>query len=446
MTVASIPNKLYVTLRHRADAGNEDGLLGFASPYTRDAAFLKRKQTQDNWAYGFGTKVEISEDDEITMTTGPNSKFQITEIFIANWYPRIINNEPLEGFEIAKSVRRYGWNGSGNVSWRITDPRGFDLEISSDNFASLVSNCILEKGRILGKCVWGRSGSNNILLHENSEPYQLALKKTSQLNSKLPISAAQPGDIVELVRSKTNDQPMMYMGKYYLLTANPMIRGGQYTTTVSLTLFSSKQTIVHIFKSLDSDDYFCFGNPKISHQIQRADKPLDSEEFAKKAMMSSKNELANIFDNRNDILLVSNSKIDVNKITSKLIPTHPKLSSWPKIGYYNKMLLARDASNTMYLAKPTAPTYYTLNNNGSVKSISTIKVKFDLETNSLIFTNQEKIYPRYSNYISIGQDKNSVDMPVNDIVVDDNLKGYEFFDIEMTLGNTNFIWDKESIL
>lgn len=54
MSKTVIPEKLYVTVQYRGDAGNQDGLPGFASPYTRDDAFVKRKHTQDTWAYGAG--------------------------------------------------------------------------------------------------------------------------------------------------------------------------------------------------------------------------------------------------------------------------------------------------------------------------------------------------------------------------------------------------------
>ena len=149
-------DQLYVTIQYRKDANNESGLLGFASPYTKDAAFKKRKETQDKWAYGGGINVIIDAEDGITVEPGPrvNPGWDASALFIANCYPRIVKNEPTEGFQLAKSVRRYGWSGSGNVVWRITDPRGFDLEISSENFASIINCCDLEKGTIKGKCVW----------------------------------------------------------------------------------------------------------------------------------------------------------------------------------------------------------------------------------------------------------------------------------------------------
>ena len=183
----TIPQQLYVTVQYRGDTNNESGLLGFASPYTRDAAFEKRKHTQDNWAYGHGITVTIDAEDNVSVTGEGSSGYgranwDAGALFIANCFPRIIPNEPQEGFELAKSVRRYGWGGSGNVVWRITDPRGFDLEITSENFASILNCAVVDHGVIQGKCVWGREGSRNVLLPENSEPYQAAMKQTEKVS------------------------------------------------------------------------------------------------------------------------------------------------------------------------------------------------------------------------------------------------------------------------
>lgn len=198
---ATIAKQLYVTIQYRKDAKNEDGHLGFASPYTKDAAFQKRKATQDSWAY-CGSKITIDENDDITFTANANSGVDAASAFIGGWYPKIVDNDPVEGFEIAQSIRRYGWSGSGNVVWRITDPRGFDLEISSDNFASIISCVDMQKGKIAGKCVWGREGSKNVLLPEVSEPFQEALVRTKKVNSKVSLKDVQLGDTVEVLTAK----------------------------------------------------------------------------------------------------------------------------------------------------------------------------------------------------------------------------------------------------
>ena len=132
----TLPDKLYVTVQYREDSSSVDGLLGFASPYTKDAAFRKRKLTQDGWAYGNTEAVIINEDDSMHINGAIKLRIDPVALFMGNCAPKIIDNVLVAGFTIAKSVRRSsGWGGSGNVVWRIADPRGFELEIKSENFA-----------------------------------------------------------------------------------------------------------------------------------------------------------------------------------------------------------------------------------------------------------------------------------------------------------------------
>lgn len=109
-----------MTIQYRKDTTTESGHLGFASPYTKDAAFKKRKETQDRWAYGYGTTVNIDENDDITVTGGGRQggyghmEVDASTLFMTNCYPLIIDNNLIEGFQIAKSVRR---SGSWGRSW-----------------------------------------------------------------------------------------------------------------------------------------------------------------------------------------------------------------------------------------------------------------------------------------------------------------------------------------
>ena len=181
-----LPEKYYVGIRAQAD---EEGQLplAFATPFGSDAAFTKRKSTVDNW----------------TGTVDPNRKEN----------PRFetYDNVLVEGFRISQSVRRSGWNGGGNVLWRIEDPRGFELEISSGNFASIVDCSTLVNGVIEGKCIWGREGSANVLLPEASAPYQEAINFTNLSKLKVAAKDMIPG---QMVRMK-DDAVAMFMGEFY---------------------------------------------------------------------------------------------------------------------------------------------------------------------------------------------------------------------------------------
>ena len=121
-----IPEKHYVGFQHRNEG--DQIVLGFATPYATDSAFKKRKSTVDSWANGY---MNMKAKD-------PNRR-----------QTEILDNELMSGFEIARSVRSHGWNG-GNVLWRIADPRGFELEISSANLASILDCATVINGVIQG--------------------------------------------------------------------------------------------------------------------------------------------------------------------------------------------------------------------------------------------------------------------------------------------------------
>lgn len=67
------------------------------------------------------------------------------------YQPKIILNEPLEGFQIQRSVSRYS---TANKLWRVLDPRGWELEISAETFEELIVNGSIIKGVIQGRCIW----------------------------------------------------------------------------------------------------------------------------------------------------------------------------------------------------------------------------------------------------------------------------------------------------
>src|SRR4051812_1534070 len=119
-----IPAQHYVGFSKR---GDDEILLGFMTVEGTDSAAQKRKATVDSWASGSGK----------------------------NRIPaQVFENKLLSGFKMGKSIRHgYGW-GQGTVKWRVEVPRGFELEISSPNFASLIACSTIENGEILEKCIW----------------------------------------------------------------------------------------------------------------------------------------------------------------------------------------------------------------------------------------------------------------------------------------------------
>lgn len=132
--------------------------------YEENAAFEKRKSTGTGWS---------RTTDGVT-----------------------IDNSPEKGFYIGSSVSRWS---TSNKLFRVRDPRGFVVEVPTDNIATLLHLCTVDKGVVQEECVWGREGNNHILLPVNSEPCTKSLEQMDTLSNKLiPIKEIKIGDVVKL--------------------------------------------------------------------------------------------------------------------------------------------------------------------------------------------------------------------------------------------------------
>lgn len=227
----TIPSQHYIGLK--AERETESSLpLAFATPFGTDAAYEKRKSTVDNWCRGYGHYV--------------GGKYVYPE-----FESDVHDNVLMEGFRIAESVRRIGWNG-GNVVWRVVDPRGFELEISSANFARIIDCTTIINGEIKGKCIWGRDGAANVLLPEASDPYQQATANTKRSTMKVDAKSLAVGDEVEF----KDGQIWIYAGVYTTLSRKEkkIERGASYydrITAYSYTIDAKKR---HVFvKPIDKE-------------------------------------------------------------------------------------------------------------------------------------------------------------------------------------------------
>jgi hypothetical protein len=353
----TIPARLYVTIQYRGDSSTESGLLGFASPYEKGAAFLKRKSTQDSWAYGHGATVTIDEEDNVTVTGegrrggyGGGEKWDATMLFVANCYPRIIDNSPIEGFQIGKSVRRTGgWGGSGNVVWRLADPRGFELEIGSENFARIVDCTTIVNGVIQGKCAWGRDSGKNVLLPECSEPYQAAAVLTAKVNNKVGLKDIQIGDTVDLLISGEEETKYQYLGKYFLLQRDVLDHAN--SNAVMWYTFNKLQTERYIFKSTVDSSYMAVSTPKVSAILEKIATPLNKVDIAKELTAYISKYEQNIANADNPVL-VSATKIKMEDVYLTLDPVTEKFGpSWPGESRYSvEKIFVKDAAGEMWMS------------------------------------------------------------------------------------------------
>jgi hypothetical protein len=316
-----IPNELYVTVQYRgSDTNNEEGLLGFASPYTKDAAFEKRKLTQDEWALP-GATITIGNNNTVTVIppavnnhNSYNRNWTLDKLVDSKCHPFIMKNDLAEGFEIAKSVRRYGWGGSGNVKWRITDPRGFDLEISSENFAKIIDCSTIENGIIKGRCCWGRQGSANVLLPESSDPYKEALSLTRKTGNLVPLKAVKIGDVVEVLNDIAQSNKAIYLGSY-----NIIIHDTDNYNYNSYIKIANIQRERYLFEDTNNNTIFALSTPKIASVIKSSKNVLTKEDMSARINLYLQ-KYDNDIDGLSGVVFVSNSKVDLKDIKVDFLP------------------------------------------------------------------------------------------------------------------------------
>lgn len=177
-----IPEKIWyaINTHHYLDEG-----LAYACPYVEkngkpDKSTLNMQETGRNWARS-------------RATTGPED---------------IIENKPTKGFYIGSSVSRWS---TSNKLFRVKDPRGFTIEVPTGNIATLLHHSTVINGVVQDECVWGREGSNHILLPVNSEPYLETREKEQQLTKLIKIRDLKIGDVVKLFE---DDKEYQYLGNY----------------------------------------------------------------------------------------------------------------------------------------------------------------------------------------------------------------------------------------
>lgn len=183
----NIPEKHYCGMQTRS---NESIPLGFITPYGTNSAAQKRMSTVDKWASNYAAKKTLPS--------------------------QILDNVPISGFKLSDTIKRVSSWGSGNVIWRIDDPRGFELEITNNNLMQIMLCASIIDTEIMCPCVWGREGANNILIPIDSPLYKNAIKNTERQSKKISIKDVQPGNNVVLQNGTTG----VYLGSFFDITFN----------------------------------------------------------------------------------------------------------------------------------------------------------------------------------------------------------------------------------
>lgn len=302
--VIKVFSRVYVGFQGEPDTTGENPCLAFLTPYEENAGGRKRIETVEKWA---GAKDQYAYVDGKWSLVKKGVKVP----------SQIYNNEPIEGFEICREVKRTYWGG-GNVVWRIFDPRGFELEISSANLAKILTFATLEAGKIKGKCVWGRIGANNLLIPEGCPEYSNLLPKAEEfteankLRGKLiPISQIKIGSTISL----SNGTECVYLGKWNILTDGDADKLGDKVVVRHIVRVHTD--IPTIKKSYDS--YYAVAELKV---LAIAKKPSEQHNLADLEKTFNTIKTFDTFGTTNRITgrLVCSGKIDLSKVSTALKP------------------------------------------------------------------------------------------------------------------------------
>lgn len=128
----------------------EHNLLAFMTPDGTNAAAGTRKESVRAWC------------EDHWQTRGQPGRYQT------------LKNEPLPEFKIVGFETR---STTSNRLIRIEDPRDFVIEIPVSNLVELIQDCVIVDGVIQGECVWGREGSNHLLMPKDSPLWKHARDK-----------------------------------------------------------------------------------------------------------------------------------------------------------------------------------------------------------------------------------------------------------------------------
>lgn len=220
MSVIKLPNKHYVGLVKREESNLP---LGFMTVWGTDPAAVKRMATVDEWSNrGYASQIKLT--------------------------PMTLDNIPMIGFKLGGDIRTTNYG--GHDKWRIEDPRGFELEITSGNLAQLIAYGTVEHGEILDECVWAREGSNNVLINVNTQEYKSAIAATKIANSTTSWKNVKIGNSVVL----QNGVQGQYLGKfavmYRLIYGDPARRYNIHYSDKSYSVFFDKnEKIMRLIRS-----------------------------------------------------------------------------------------------------------------------------------------------------------------------------------------------------
>lgn len=307
----NFPTELYVGTKNLASFDTTNPPLAFATPNGTDKAFEKRKETVDSWC-GNGTERRPRSDASGGWVRDEKGYVIYDTVVVGMTKPQVISNDVISGFSLDRAIERSVTN---NKVFRITDPRGFQLEISADNFVDIVLNCKIDKGEILGDFVWGRKGGTNFLTRTDHPSYKEFL--TPSFNRSL-----RPGDHVYL-GNKRNE--LIYCGEFYVFSAREKTisrtyefpKGRTSTVVYRYSIEKHRDTKPYkVFKDINATyDPYQFGRSSSKVVILSENNSLpDDLPLNGKLLKTSWGCVVSLFDKKADMMAFDAPFSEINKL------------------------------------------------------------------------------------------------------------------------------------
>ena len=227
------------------------------------------------------------------------------------------DNVPTLGFEIVGSVSRWS---TSNKLFRVKDPRGFIVEIPTGNLALLLKHTIVDHAKVLEPCVWGRDGSNHILIPTTSQLYKDAIKSTEEFDNRVKVSTLEVGDVVTWKSWNDNDE-FVFLGRGKAIWQATIMQAKRYVP--SHRWLSSSWKISRDDKQSENHETLLFEDEKYAFVFKNLRN--DNIEY----IVSSSKPVTKL-DRRLDNVKIDfqNLFIDIPKRVDRMIEKYPLCSSW----------------------------------------------------------------------------------------------------------------------
>lgn len=180
---------------------------------------ISKRHGMGKYRLAFSIPYELKDDGEPYSYV--KKRIESVQKWLNDWNSqggtvKIIDNEPVQGFQIVGCVERYR---TQNKWFRVEDPRGYELEISCDNLFQLMQDVTI-KGRVIQeKCIWH---SGDYLVSEDTHNRYLKAEAEKQRKDaevkekakKKSVKNVEPGAEVKM-DIEGYDVTATYLGKLY---------------------------------------------------------------------------------------------------------------------------------------------------------------------------------------------------------------------------------------